>query len=626
MGDYRAIAGVSASLRNLLRNRMQEPVAVTIAPPDVTVNGITGRRLNLYLYEISENGALKNQEIPGHGHPSAYGHPPLALNLHYLLTAHGETETSPDADLAAQQILGDAMRVLHDFAMLTPSLYEDDDPTRPPILDPSLLAEFERVKITLQPTSLEDFANLWTALPQANFRRSVTYEVSVVQIESQRPRRFPRLVGEPPPAGPRVYAVPLRRPQIVALHVRRQGDPPDTERPVPYIRIGDTLILRGHNFASTTTRVILGGLDIPVTPQADDRLEVLIPDTSLPGGSTIPEDRRLQPGPQTVDVIVGVAALPQAGFPSNPAVFMLVPRVLSQTANLGAVPRTLTITGRRLFLATLTGETLIGSALVPKTSYLNATPTQIEVPLPETLPAWPVQSLISGDLTSFPGLAAPMDIQVTIGADGPHTATLSTLPSTLAQAAAALQAAIRNAPGGGAAFQGARVTTTTLGQQLVVVPGGLGSATTVTMAGTVAEQLKLSGGNGEALVRVYLSGALAPFPALTASQPVVTLTIAGTTHTVTLPSRPLTLADAAGMLETAIRTAGPEAAFTNAQVTTLGPQLVLVPGAAGDVVFDQVTAVDETTVAELQWHARYVVRVRVNGAESIDDVDVELPL
>src|SRR5262249_61287562 len=126
--------------------------------------------------------------------------PALAPNFTPRLPAHGETEPSPAADLAANQIPGAAMRVLNDFAMLTPSLYEDDDPTRPHILDPSLLAEFERVKITLQPTSLEDFANLWTALPQANFRRSVTYEVSVVQIESQRPRRFPRLVGEPPPA------------------------------------------------------------------------------------------------------------------------------------------------------------------------------------------------------------------------------------------------------------------------------------------------------------------------------------------------------------------------------------------------------------------------------------------
>src|SRR5712692_5477671 len=193
MSDFRAIAGVSSTLRTLLRDRMEDAVDVTIAPPDVTVSGVSGRCLNLYLYQVTENGYLKNQEIPGHGHPGAYGHPPLSLDLHYLLTAHGSSETAMDADLEAQQILGDAMRVLHDLPIVADALKI----TRPavgtvgdPILDPSLLSEFEQVKITLQPATLEDFSKLWTALPQANFRRAVAYQVSVVQIESQRLRRM----------------------------------------------------------------------------------------------------------------------------------------------------------------------------------------------------------------------------------------------------------------------------------------------------------------------------------------------------------------------------------------------------------------------------------------------------
>src|SRR5215208_1176086 len=104
MSNFRAIGGVSASLRNLLRDRMEDPVDVTIAPPDVTVSSVIGRRLNLYLYQVTENGNL-----------AAYGHPPLSLNLHYLLTAHSTTETELDSDLQAQHILGDAMRVLHDL-------------------------------------------------------------------------------------------------------------------------------------------------------------------------------------------------------------------------------------------------------------------------------------------------------------------------------------------------------------------------------------------------------------------------------------------------------------------------------------------------------------------------------
>jgi hypothetical protein len=52
---------------------------------------------------------------------------------------------------------------------------------------------------------------------------------------------------------------------------------------------------------------------------------------------------------------------------------------------------------------------------------------------------------------------------------------------------------------------------------------------------------------------------------------------------------------------------------------------LILPGAAGTVAFDKVTGADETTAAELQLRARYPVRVRVNGAESIDERGLELP-
>ncbi|HEY5957354.1 MAG TPA: Pvc16 family protein, partial [Polyangiaceae bacterium] len=86
MAGFDAIAGVSTTLRNLLRDRMAELVDVTIAPPDVVIDGASGRRANLYLYEIMENPFLKNQEILGEGHPADYGRPPLSLELRYLVT------------------------------------------------------------------------------------------------------------------------------------------------------------------------------------------------------------------------------------------------------------------------------------------------------------------------------------------------------------------------------------------------------------------------------------------------------------------------------------------------------------------------------------------------------------
>jgi hypothetical protein len=377
MSDFRAIAGVSASLRNLLLDRMEQPVPVTIAPPDVEIADTTGRRINLYLYQVTENNYLRHQELPTQGHPGTYGYPPLALNLHYLLTAYGETETAGDADLQAQQILGDAMRVLHDFAILTPELTN--------VLDPGLVGAFEKIKLTLQPASLDEVTKLWTAMPQANFRRSALYEVSVVQIESQRLRSFPQAVGELPEQGPRVYVLPFRSPQIQEVRVQRPEDPPDRERRIAYARIGDTLILRGRNLAETT-KIMLSGLELPVTPTAADRLTVQIPDQMFPDGSMIPPEQRLQPGPQTVravqEVLMGEPPLPHRGFQSNLAVWLLVPQITTLVPSLGTVPATLTVNGSRLFRTDAESLTLVGDQIIRAEDYTTATDTSIAFNLP----------------------------------------------------------------------------------------------------------------------------------------------------------------------------------------------------------------------------------------------------
>lgn len=382
MSDYRAIAGVSRTLKTLLRDRMQDPVSVSFTPPDVTKpDDISGKWLNLYLYQVFENGYLKNQEIPGQGHPSAYGHPPLSLDLYYLLTAHASIETLPESDLDAQEILGDAMRVLHDYSMVTDQL-----PIRratvgtvgEPILDLHLRDEFEQIKITLQPMSLEDLSKIWTAMPEANFRRSVAYQVSVVQIESRRPRRYPQPVRELPSAGPRVHVMPFRSPQIREIRVIRQDDPDRKERPFPYARIDDILVIRGRNLAGEATRVILGTVDATaeITVLRDDRIEV-----------TIPNDEGLQPGSQTVkvvlDVMMGEPPQPHLGFQSNLAVFVLVPHI--KGLDITTTPGTLIVEGTRLFKEGLDCLTLVGDEVIPSDDYTAKTSTGIAFSIPTSL-------------------------------------------------------------------------------------------------------------------------------------------------------------------------------------------------------------------------------------------------
>jgi hypothetical protein len=329
MADYTAIAAVSSSMRRLLRDRMEEPgPTVTLAPPDVAPAGVAGKRLNLYLYQVNQNGFLANQEIPGQGHPSQYGHPPLSLDLQYLVTGYPAAEGTPDAELESQGLLGDAMRVMHDYAIITPELHEDDDPLKPTILDPALIGEFERIKISLLSATVDDFSKIWSALPETNFRRSVAYHVSVVQILSQRPRR---------------QSLPVRRRLVKVLTLKspRIDDvfrqPPLEHFPAAVAEIGETIRIVGANFLSAAiSRVVVGDVSIAASPTSNEQIDVVVP-ASLAA--------QLQPVQVVSDIALGDPEVTHpGGFASNVAALLVIPRIVGAAPASAGPGATVTVT------------------------------------------------------------------------------------------------------------------------------------------------------------------------------------------------------------------------------------------------------------------------------------------
>jgi hypothetical protein len=648
MSDFRAIGGVSATLQTLLGDRMEMPdgittAPITIGPPPFSALDVNPRlepaRVNLFLYRVTEHGFLQNQEIPGRGTGSGFGHPPLSLNLHYLVTAYGNEEIAGETtifdDNNAQFLLGSAMRVLHDLPVVTPNLATVRPPSGVIILHESLRDDFEQVKTTLEPLTLDDLSKIWTALG-LRMRLGASYIVNVVQIESRRRRTFPRPVGKPasatipplptdaPAPGPMIYVFPIQTPTITDVRVRRLGG--TVEQSIAYARIGDTLALRGTSIFGPITTVAFGDVEVPASFAGPDRVEAVVPDATIPGLGPIPPERQLQPGVRTARIILRDPMVPGTRFSSNEAPFMLVPAVNPATlAYTGGPPRTLTIHGTRLIGTSPGGETVIGRASIARDAYFGATPTQITVPIPDSLPARGVHPLLGAPLPDpIPLSPGAQTLQITIGGV-PRTVTAN-LPGTIPRSAVAtiLVGLIHDALPTDPRFTGARVDL--WHDRLLVVPGGLVS--TVTIASPVglmfASDLGLTAAQPPGVATALVSGSLASPPLITSLAPQVRLTI-GAQPPITVPvAAASSLAALGDALQTTIVGIGGPAEYLNAQVAVTGDQLLVIPGAAGAVVFDA-TPADSTTVGQLQLRARFAVRVRVNNAESIDEASVELP-
>ncbi|MDP9422437.1 MAG: DUF4255 domain-containing protein [Pseudomonadota bacterium] len=404
MADIGAIAAVSRTMRRLVTDRMAtNGVTVTLAPPDVKVGNVNGPRINLYLYQVLEHVQLKNQGLPGEGNPGRYGHPPLSLNLRYLMTSYASSDDQPDSDLIAQGLLADAMLVLHDFGsriddlkLVTNRIGSIGDR----LLDKDLRGEHERVKLMLHPAPVDEITKLWSAMPQANFRRSVAYEVTVVQIEGKIPKH-----QAPPVDTRRILATVSRPPQLKEAYLTPPPPPNDHLR-VRRVAVGDEISIEHYSPNFKRLYVQLGKLDpIRVPLPAPGPIKVKVPDHQYPvdldhsAPRAIPAAKRLQPGAMEV-VLIGVVdaegvagglgrGLPVAGereVRSNGELLQLLPSVSGVNPTSGDDTIVLQVMGNRLWSEDLPSEVIVGDAVIPvrlprpSDPWAAPAPTQVEIP------------------------------------------------------------------------------------------------------------------------------------------------------------------------------------------------------------------------------------------------------
>ena len=197
MSNALAIASVTAVLKGLLQNattdtqhninmKVSQVVNVTaISPSRITKpDGEEVPQLNLFLYQIAPNAALRNLGLPSRGERGErLTNPPLALDLYYLLTAYGKL------DFEAEIILGYAMQVFHEMPVLSREvirniLAQPPDESKPAnaLKGSDLADQIEQIKLSPQTMNAEETSKLWTAIG-TGYRPSMAYQASLILIE-----------------------------------------------------------------------------------------------------------------------------------------------------------------------------------------------------------------------------------------------------------------------------------------------------------------------------------------------------------------------------------------------------------------------------------------------------------
>jgi hypothetical protein len=282
MSNALAIAGVSAVLRDLLNDGLinhnvsgvlGSTVRVSTLPPDRVppANGTENTQLNLFLHQVRPNTGWRNEGLPSRDSTGRQrlSNPPLALDLHYILSAYGAE------DLHAEILLGYAMQLLHETAVLTreaintalkpsPNVGTRLPPALRALADSGLADQVEQIKITPATMNTEEMSQIWSAL-QAHYRPTAAYQVSVVLIESRLQARSPLpVLSRGPiidPASGRDRGVMVEPSLLAPLPTIEEIRSPNKK---PVAQLGDTIDLIGHHLDGANRSVRLENLRFEV--------------------------------------------------------------------------------------------------------------------------------------------------------------------------------------------------------------------------------------------------------------------------------------------------------------------------------------------------------------------------
>lgn len=326
MSSPLAIAGVTRLLMDLLNNGLIDGdissvvgnVTVSALPPDRIDTGNEPTQLNLFMYQTTPNTGWNNIGFPSfNSGGERINNPPLALNLHYMLSAFGSTE------LHGEILLGYAMQLFHDHPVLAREEIRNAllgatvggnglTPELEALQSVKLDEQVESIKVTPEYLSTEELSKLWAAF-QTNYRPSAFYRVTVILIESYKSTKMALPVTQR-----NIVAFPFVKPTITGLSSRISTTDPFQKN--QKILIGHELAIEGYDLKNDHVSVRIDKNEI--TPDPDN----ISPKRIIIG---LPTD--LQSGIHGIQVVhsIMIGSPPESryGAQSNLEAFVLSPEI-----------------------------------------------------------------------------------------------------------------------------------------------------------------------------------------------------------------------------------------------------------------------------------------------------------
>ena len=426
MSNALAVAGVTAVLQSLLNDVYNHPsvglgtVLVSAKAPDI-VQSIVGTKtdaklqVNLFLHQVTFNAAWRNIDLPrlAPDGNTRLTNQPLALDLHYLLTAYGADDSQAEA------LLGYAMLFLHENPVLARSQISSalsGLPNTYPVskLNQSGLADqVEMVKITPATLGREEIAWLWTAL-KADYRPTFPFQVSVLLIQPDQ-----ALISALPVLQRKVAAQPNLLSPFPTLI---EANPPQGQMTAC---LGDTVTVQGSNLAGASRVVLANSLRqvrqtiTPLLNAKNTSFQFVIPKPNLPPPQPNPTDLPAGVYVLTAQTLSGTDTLETNGIPLAIAPKIDAPSVPATLASGTNVA--VSVSCAPYIRPGQQAALLIGSQSAPADAFTTPTntPAFTFASLQPTVQAVPVRLRVDGldspiiDMTKTPPVFAGPSLRVT---------------------------------------------------------------------------------------------------------------------------------------------------------------------------------------------------------------------